>query len=88
LLEGADSVHLFGEEVAVKAHIHDLTGLSAHADQAQLMAWASHFTPPKLTILTHGEPNSARTLGSLLEEKLHFTVLIPKKGQTIELGAK
>jgi len=88
LLEGADSVHLFGEEVAVKAHIHDLTGLSAHADQAQLMAWASHFTPPRLTVLTHGEPDSSRTLGTLLEEKLHFKVLIPKKGQTIELGGK
>ncbi|OFW55374.1 MAG: hypothetical protein A2133_04835 [Actinobacteria bacterium RBG_16_64_13] len=88
LLEGADSVHLFGEEIAVKAHVHDLTGLSAHADQGQLLAWAGHFAPPRLTILTHGEPESALTLGKLLEERLHFNVMVPEKYDIIELGKK
>jgi metallo-beta-lactamase family protein len=86
LLEGADYVHIFGEEIAVKAHIHDLTGLSAHADQEQLMAWASHFRPPKLTIVTHGEPNAAETLAKMLQEKLGFTVVVPAKGDVIRLG--
>ena len=86
LLDGVDNVHLFGEEIAVKAHIHDLTGLSAHADQAQLLAWASHFKPPKLTAITHGELNAAETLAKLLEERLHFKVIIPVKGETIDLG--
>ncbi len=88
LLEGADRVRLFGEEVAVKAQIHDLTGLSAHADQEQLLDWASHFVPPRLAILTHGELKASRALAKLLEEKLQFTVLIPKKGETIELKEK
>jgi metallo-beta-lactamase family protein len=86
LLDGVDQVRIFGEEIAVRAHIHDLTGLSAHADQAQLLEWASHFKPPRLTIVTHGEPNASLTLQKLLEEKLHFTVVVPAKGQIIELG--
>jgi metallo-beta-lactamase family protein len=85
LLEGAQTVRLFQEDVAVKAHVHDLAGLSAHADQAQLLEWASHFKPPKLTLLTHGEATSALTLQGLLETKLGFTVTVPAKGQIIEL---
>lgn len=85
LLEGVERVHIFGEEIAVKAQIHDLTGLSAHADQEQLLEWASNFSPPRLTVLTHGEPNAAETLAKLLEEKLGFTVLIPERGEIIRL---
>jgi metallo-beta-lactamase family protein len=88
LLEGAEHVHLFGEDIAVKAHVQDLTGLSAHADQGQLLAWAGHFMPPRLTVLTHGEPNASQTLAKLLEDKLHFTVMVPKKGETIQLEAR
>ena len=33
LLEGAKSVKLFGEEIAVNAHIENLKGVSGHADQ-------------------------------------------------------
>jgi metallo-beta-lactamase family protein len=88
LLEGAQTVRLFQEDVAVKAHIHDLAGLSAHADQAQLMEWASHFRPPKLTIVTHGETESSLALQKLLEDKLKFTVLVPARGQIIELDGR
>lgn len=88
LLEGADHVHIFGEEIAVKAHIHDLTGLSAHADQEQLLAWATHFKPPKLTVVTHGEPNAAETLAKLLRQKLGFTVVVPARGDVISLDGK
>ena len=88
LLEGATQVRLFGEDVAVKCHVHDLTGLSAHADQAQLMAWASHFKPPRLTVVTHGEPQAALALERLLEDKLGFKVLVPTLGQIIELNGR
>jgi metallo-beta-lactamase family protein len=85
LLDGAKTVHIFGEEIAVKAHIHDLTGLSAHADQAQLLSWASHLKPPRLVVLTHGEPNAALTLAGLLQERFHFKVIVPEKNDTIQL---
>jgi metallo-beta-lactamase family protein len=85
LLEGAQTVRLFQEDVAVKAHVHDLAGLSAHADQAQLLEWASHFKPPKLTLITHGETQAALTLQGLLEKQLGFTTIVPAKGQIIEL---
>jgi metallo-beta-lactamase family protein len=85
LLDGDKRVRIFGEEIAVKAHIDEITGLSAHADQAQLLAWASHFQPPRLTILIHGELNSALTLEKLLEEKLHFKVVVAEPAEIFDL---
>ena len=88
LLQGEKRVRLFGEEIAVEAHIDEITGLSAHADQAQLLAWASHFEPPRLTILIHGELQSALTLEKLLEEKLHFKVVVAEPMEIFDLDGE
>ena len=45
LLDGADSVKLFGEDVAVRAKIVNFPGLSSHADHDHLVDWIKHFTP-------------------------------------------
>lgn len=88
LLEGADSVTLFGDEIAVKAHIHEMTGLSAHADQQQLLAWAAHFDQPRLVILTHGETEAALRLRELLEERLHFRATVAEKNEIFRLDVR
>jgi metallo-beta-lactamase family protein len=85
LLQGDRRVRIFGEEIAVKAHIHEITGLSAHADQGQLLDWASHFQPPRLTILIHGELEAALTLEKLLEERLHFNVVVAEPQEIFDL---
>jgi metallo-beta-lactamase family protein len=88
LLDGDKRVRIFGEEIAVKAHIDEITGLSAHADQSQLLAWASHFEPPRLTILVHGELQSALTLERLLEERLHFNVVVAEPMEIFDLDGQ
>jgi len=88
LLDGDKRVRIFGEEIAVKAHIDEISGLSAHADQAQLLAWASHFEPPRLTILIHGELESAMTLERLLEEQLHFKVVVAEPNEIFDLDGE
>jgi metallo-beta-lactamase family protein len=85
LLEGVPDVRIFGDEIAVKAHIHELTGLSAHADQEQLLAWASHFKDPRLVILTHGETKAAFELKHLLEEQLRFRAAVAEKNEVFTL---
>lgn len=39
LVDGARRVRILGEEIAVQARIHTLGGFSAHAGQAELLAW-------------------------------------------------
>lgn len=47
LLDGSQSVKLFGEQIAVKARIVNFPGFSSHADSEHLLAWAKNFTDPK-----------------------------------------
>ncbi|HEX2985787.1 MAG TPA: MBL fold metallo-hydrolase [Caproiciproducens sp.] len=58
LLEGVDKVRLFGEEIAVKAHIYNFRALSAHADRTGLLKWIQAFeTKPHCVFVVHGEQN-------------------------------
>jgi metallo-beta-lactamase family protein len=54
IIDGARTVSLFGEEIAVHASIHTINGFSAHADQAELRAWHAQ-TAAGRTFLVHGE---------------------------------
>jgi metallo-beta-lactamase family protein len=79
LVDGAKTVRLFGEEIAVKAHIHTLGGFSAHADQKGLLEWLSHFNNPQLEIfVNHGEEKISIELGQIIRQKFHLKTVIPQ----------
>lgn len=71
LLEGAESVKMFGEEITVRAQLVNYTGLSSHADRDHLLAWISDFKEPQpqLVFVVHGDrevaPFFAQTLQSM-----------------------
>jgi metallo-beta-lactamase family protein len=57
LQNGAATLRIHGEDVPVKARVATLSGLSAHADEAELERWLATFpAPPWQTLLVHGEP--------------------------------
>lgn len=68
ILDGADKVKLFGEEIEVNAEIVKLEGISGHADQKGLIRWLKGFknTPEKI-FLVHGDPS----VFPAFEEKIH-----------------
>jgi metallo-beta-lactamase family protein len=86
LIEGARKVKIFGEEHQVKARVAYIDGYSAHADQAELLAWARPLITPRLqqAILVHGEPNSAFTLAEKLREAGMPEPVVPERGQVAE----
>lgn len=60
LVDGIKRVRIYGQEISVKADIYTIGGLSAHADQAGLINWLSHFEhAPEKTFIVHGEPSNA-----------------------------
>lgn len=70
LVDGARQVTLFGERVTVRARIHAIGGLSAHADQPALLHWLGGFgEAPQRTFVVHGEPvASAALIGAIGRE--------------------
>lgn len=79
IVDGAESVRLFGESVAVKAHIHTLGGFSAHADQRGLLEWLSYFKNPNLEIfINHGEEKVSMELARQIEERFHLKTIVPR----------
>lgn len=81
LVDGAERVFLFDDEIQVKAQRHVLNGFSAHADRDELLAWHGAIKP-KRTILVHGEEEVMETFA----KSLHGTkVVIPTQGDAIEL---
>lgn len=71
LLDGAKSVKMFGEEIAVNAEIVNFQGLSSHADRDHLISWIKNFKAPKPqhVFVVHGDrevaPFFAQTVASL-----------------------
>jgi len=79
IVDGAKTVRLFGEEIAVKAHIHTLGGFSAHADQRGLLDWVSHIHHPQLEVfVNHGEEKISMTLAQLISDRFHFKAMVPQ----------
>jgi len=74
-------VQLFGEEIPVKASVHTINGFSAHADQAELLAWHRQ-TGAGRTFLTHGEESTMRQFAAKLADT---AVEMPALHQTYEL---
>lgn len=88
LQEGRRQIRMFGREVDVRARIETLDGLSAHADQGELLRWLGGFKrPPHRTYLVHAEPAAAGTLQELISSKLGWTVRPAEDGEEVPLGA-
>ena len=85
IIEGAERVRIFGEEIQVRAQIHTLNGFSAHADHDRLLAWHRHTGNPRTTFLVHGDPDRGMAgIRDALQKQGH-RVVIPHLHQVVEL---
>jgi len=86
IVDGADEVRIHGQTIRVNAKVHTLGGLSAHAGQTELIAWAKNVNPkPRRLILTHGEPHARDALRDKLIQQWGIQGDRPLLGQTYEL---
>jgi len=67
IVDGAEYVRIFGKEIPVHAGVHTISGFSAHADQAELLAWQRQTGHPETTFLVHGEDHGMHAFASKLE---------------------
>ena len=87
IVNGAKTVKIFGEEIAVNARVEYIEGYSGHADQELLMNCIySYIKKPKHIFLVHGEPESQDILADKIEQETKIGVTIPEFGETYELN--
>lgn len=87
LLDGAESVKLFGEEIAVKAKVVNFQGLSSHADHDHLIEWIKAFDPkPAHVFVVHGDADVAPAFADELCS-LGFSAHAAKFTESYDLAA-
>src|SRR6185369_9155628 len=86
LVDGAESVMMFGEEVPVRASVHTMGGFSAHADQNGLLDWYSVMAPSRpRTIITHGEDRARTVFSGLIKQRFGVDAECPALDDVLEI---
>ena len=89
LCAGAQELKIHGQFVPIKAEVKQISILSAHPDQAELMSWlGSAPAPPRGVFLVHGEPASLEALRRKVRRDLQWPVRVADDGETVELGPR
>ena len=86
LLEGAKTVKLFGEEIAVQARIVNFKGLSSHADRTHLLSWVKNFSPkPQQVFVVHGDSPVTELFAKTLNDELGVPAHAPLYEEVYDL---
>lgn len=86
LIDGADSVKLFGEKIGVKAHIEILDGVSGHADKQGLIDWINGFkVKPKRVFIVHGQDEVTDEFAKCLADEYGYETFAPYSGAEFDL---
>ncbi|MBR2048172.1 MAG: MBL fold metallo-hydrolase [Oscillospiraceae bacterium] len=87
LIDGADTVRLFGEDIAVHANIVSLAGISGHADREMMAAWLGSMDgKPEKIFVNHGQDMVTDFFAQYLEERLGVPAAAPYSGDEYDLA--
>lgn len=85
LVEGDNKVKIHGDMYRVRAQVHTVGGLSAHADADDLCRWAGSFDKGTAVHVVHGELQSKQDFRDRLERELGLRADVPEQGEVLEL---
>lgn len=86
LIDGEPLSRMYGMDIQVKSKIYYIEGMSAHADQDELIEWAEGFaSKPKMAFMIHGEKEASEGLSNRLEQELGWHTIIPEYLESFEL---
>ncbi|GDX64325.1 MBL fold hydrolase [Chlorobiota bacterium] len=87
ILDGNKEVRIFGNYFTVRAAVHELPGLSGHADHAGLIQYLSDRTisTVKEVFLVHGELQAQELLAQSLKDVGFTSISIPERGTVITI---
>lgn len=86
LVDGAKVIKMFGDLLTVRAQVHTIGGLSAHAGQSELIQWLSHLAKSKPTVLlNHGEESARSVLMQRIIAEQGLKVSLPQYADVFQL---
>lgn len=86
LVDGADTVRLFGESIKVNARIEKLEGISGHADKKILLSWLDGFKQkPKMIFVNHGEDEACDEFARTITEVMNIPAAAPYNASAYDL---
>ncbi len=87
LAAGERELRIYGEDVAVRAEVIQMESLSAHADTDGLINWMKAAPrQPRMTYITHGEPESSDALRVRIKRELGWRARVPEHLERVDLG--
>jgi metallo-beta-lactamase family protein len=88
LVAGAEAIKIHGQYWDVKAQVHNLDMLSAHADRDELLAWMQQLPkPPRQVYVVHGEAEAADAFRHTIEERLGWRARVPEHDETVAISS-
>lgn len=86
IYDGAKSVKIMGDEIAVKCHVALLQGVSGHGDKQCMLNWVDQFQKkPAQIFVNHGEDDAALPFAKELREEFGVKVDVPYSGSQYDL---
>jgi metallo-beta-lactamase family protein len=92
LADGGKEARIDGQTWPVRCRVKTISGLSAHADQAELDAWIGHFGRasladgrPRAVFVTHGESDAAGAFAARIGRDLGVAAHVPALGESVTL---
>ena len=86
LVEGAETVRLFGESIKVNSRIEQLEGISGHADKKILLSWLDGFKDkPKMIFVNHGEDEACDEFAKTVTEVMKIPAVAPYNASAYDL---
>jgi len=87
LLDGAESVKIFSETIAVHATIENLAGISGHADRDMLLNWLKAMgKTPNQVFVNHGEDAVCDSFAAYITDQTGYPALAPFSGDEYDLA--
>lgn len=87
LRDGAREIKIHGNFIPARAEVVSLDMVSAHADRDELLRWLGGFrAPPRMTFITHGEPEAAEAFRQAVTQELSWKAHVPNHGERIRLS--
>ncbi len=85
--DGANYVSIMGEQIAVKASIKKMDGISGHADMNMLLDWLKNLeSSPKMVFVNHGGDGVCDTFAEKIVKKLDMPSVAPYNGASYDLN--